>query len=550
MQKLRADVIDPKISEYGGRIFKTTGDGFLAEFPSAVDATRHAVDVQRAMAGLIADVPEAERIAFRIGISLGDVMVDGDDLFGNGVNVAARMEGLAEPGGICVSGNVQEHIGNSLDVTLEDLGEQTVKNIERPVRCYNVRIEPAGATEASLPPLPDKPSIAVLPFQNMSGDPEQEYFADGIAEDITTRLSRFNWFFVIARNSAFTYKGQAVDVTQVARELGVRYVLEGSVRKASNRVRITAQLIDAAANHHVWAEQYDRELHDIFAVQDEITEAITAAVAPEFVSAEARRAEGKAPENLDAWDYAMRGNWHFWRMDRESLAESRRLFETALELDPKNLIALSGLALACSHQLIWGWTNDREETGARATETAQRAVKIDENDAWAQAALSLVSTHTGRHDTALRACRRAIELNPNLALAEALLAQRHAWMGEYEEANLHADRAARLSPRDPANFWWIFPRAIASFTAGKYEEYKAWSETVTECSPSFAGGWLHLAASNAFLDCTEEAQTALERYLLLIPKGSIRQVASFLPARRPEDKERLLKGLRKAGLPE
>ena len=331
LKTLRADVIDPKVAEYGGRVFKSTGDGVLAEFSSAVDAVRHAIDVQRAMAELNADTPDDSRIAFRIGISLGDVVIDGEDLLGNGVNMAARMEGLADAGGICVSGNVQEHIGNSLDVMFEDMGEQSVKNIARPVRCYRVRRPVDQAARIRQSESADKPSIAVLPFNNISGDPEQEYFADGISEDIITALSRIREFSVIARNSTFTYKGRSVDVQTIAKELAARYVLEGSVRKAGSRVRVTAQLIEGTTGNHLWAERYDRDLVDIFAVQDEITHTVVGTIGPELGRAEQQRANSKPPDNLGAWDCYQRGKWHLHRRTneqmKEDLAKARSLFE-------------------------------------------------------------------------------------------------------------------------------------------------------------------------------------------------------------------------------
>ncbi len=326
----RRELVDPTIAEHRGRIVKTTGDGLLAEFASVVDAVRCAVAIQEGMAERDAAVPEDRRIAFRIGVNLGDIIIDEDDIYGDGVNVAARLEGLAEPGGICIGRAARDQVRDRLDLDLEDIGEQAVKNIARPVRVFRVKLPAPEAEAPAALALPDKPSIAVLAFANMSGDPEQEYFADGIAEDIITALSRFRWFFVIARNSSFTYKGQAVDVKQVARELGVQYVLEGSVRKAGNRVRITAQLIDALTGRHVWAERYDRDLTDIFAVQDEITETIAGAVAPSFVSAEARRAERKRPEDLDAWDLALKGNWHLAQSGRENVAAAVSLFEAAI----------------------------------------------------------------------------------------------------------------------------------------------------------------------------------------------------------------------------
>jgi len=346
LKELREELIDPTIAEYQGRIVKLMGDGALVEFASAVDAVECAVIIQRNMADRTAHQGESERILFRIGINIGDIIIDGDDIYGDGVNVAARLEGEAAAGGICISSDAYRQVAGKIDCTFEDLGELTLKNITSPVRAYQVQLDSASASTSVVLKLPDKPSIAVLPFENMSGDPEQEYFADGIAEDIITGLSRFHWFFVIARNSSFTYKGSAVDVKQVARELGVQYVLEGSVRKGGNRVRITAQLIDALTGRHVWAERYDRDLDDIFAVQDEISEAITTTVSPAFISAEAQRAEHKPPDNLDAWDYCMRGNWYLSRRGKEDIAQARQLFEEALERDPNSCTALCGLAFA------------------------------------------------------------------------------------------------------------------------------------------------------------------------------------------------------------
>ena len=338
---LRRELIDLKITEHRGRMVKTTGDGVLVEFASVIDAVRCAVEIQREMAGRDTDLPAARRIQFRIGINVGDIIIDEGDIFGDGVNVAARLEALAEPGGICVSRVVRDQVRDRLDFAFDDKGEQQVKNIARPVRIYQVRSgdPPAavGAATADKPAtLADKPSIAVLPFQNLSGDPEQEYFADGIVEDVITALSRNRAFFVISRNTSFTYKGPAVDIGKVARELGVRYVLEGSVRRAGNRVRITAQLIDAASGHHLWADRYDRELADVFAVQDEIARTITGELAPGIIGAEMQQARRKDAEQLDAWDKTMRANWHIRRFTREDMAEARRLLGEAIALDPAN----------------------------------------------------------------------------------------------------------------------------------------------------------------------------------------------------------------------
>ena len=334
---IRAELFDPKIAAHNGRLVKTTGDGFLVEFSSVVDALRCATELQAGMAERNATIPTDKRIEFRIGINVGDVVVEDGDIFGDGVNVAARLEGLAEPGGICVSARVQEDAAGRLDLAFEDLGEQQLKNITRPVRVFRVRrdrVAEATHTPAPSLALPDKPSVAVLPFTNMSGDQEQEFFSDGIAEDIVTALSRYPSLFVIARNSCFTYKGRVVDVKQVGRELGVRYVLEGSLRKSGNRIRVTAQLVEAETGKHVWAERYDRDLADIFALQDEITEAVTIALVPAIADAEQHRALRKPPESLDAWAAYQRGMWHLSKASAEDNALAEKFFQRAIDLDP------------------------------------------------------------------------------------------------------------------------------------------------------------------------------------------------------------------------
>jgi adenylate cyclase len=500
------------------------------------------------------DSPNYGRIAFRVGINVGDVIVEGDDIHGEGVNVAARLEGLCEPGQVYISGAVHDQVVGKLAASFDDLGEQTVKNIAKPLRVYRARAEgigtaPLRGTNNALP-LPDKPSIAVLPFTNMSGDQEQEYFADGIAEDIITALSRFHWFFVIARNSSFTYKGRAVDVKAVARELGVRYVLEGSVRKAGGRVRISAQLIDATTGRHVWAERYDRNLEDIFAVQDEISEAITTTVAPAFVSAEAQRAERKVPENLDAWDCAMRGNWHLSRRGKQDIAEARRFFESALEIDPKSTIALSGLAFALCWVNLFGWEDDLEAVRKRAHEFARRAIDLDDDDAWAHAILGWVQFSSRQLDAAITECRRALELNPSLALAASVLSISYSWRGDYEDAIQYAKTAERLSPRDPAQSMWSFARTAAEFGAGHYEDAVEWAKITAALMPEFPGNWRYLASSLAHLDRLDEAEAATSQLLAIMPHDNLRLVRAVLPSVRHERMERFVEGLRKAGLPE
>ena len=389
-----------------------------------------------------------------------------------------------------------------------------------------------------------------MPFENLSGDPEQEYFADGLAEDIITGLSRFHWFFVIARNSSFTYKGRAVDVKQVARELGVQYVLEGSVRKSGNRVRITAQLIDALTDRHVWAERYDRDLEDIFAVQDELTEAIVAAVAPSFISAEARRVERKPPESFDAWDCVMRGKWNESRRSKAGMAEAERLFQKALANDPENITALSGLAVTLGISVTFGWADNPEESLATALTAARRAVELDQNDAEAYSSLAISNFRTHDLDAAVSACRRALDLNPNLATAEGWLAQFLSWRGEHEEALFHADRAARLSPRDPIYSWWCLARTAANFGAGQYEQAVEWARKHIEATPDFPAPWRYLVSSLAHLGRIEEADAAKDGLLRVMPHENLRLVRARLPSVNADRMERFIDGLRKAGVPE
>jgi adenylate cyclase len=390
----RAELIDPLIAEHGGRIVKIMGDGLLLEFPSVVEAVKSAIAVQDGMAARNKGVADDKCIVFRFGVNLGDIIIDGEDILGDGVNVAARVEGLADPGGICLSRAARDQVRDKLNVVLDDMGEIEVKNIARPVRVFRVQIgsdkTSNGKSAASTPPalaLPDKPSIAVLPFDNMSGDLEQEFFSDGIAEDIITALSRFHLFFVIARNTSFTYKGSSVDVKQVSRELGVQYILEGSVRKAGNRVRVTAQLIDAIADRHVWAERYDRDLDDIFAIQDEITEHIAMAVAPELQAAEMERARRKSVPELGVWELVARASWHIGKFSAEDNAEAQNLLLKALELDSENARVLAAVAQSYNFDGLYGWQRPQPESLAMASEMAQKAVALDKQDEGAHAML-------------------------------------------------------------------------------------------------------------------------------------------------------------------
>lgn len=545
----RREFLEPKIAEHRGRIVKRTGDGILVEFVSAVDAAHCATEIQQGMIERNASVPQEKRIEIRFGIHIGDIIIEEGDIFGDGVNIAARLEGIAQPGGVCVSDDAYRQIRGKIDANFQDTGEHDLKNIARPIRVFEWHAGGSSTQGPSLA-LPDKPSIAVLPFQNLSGDPEQEYFADGIAEDIITSLSRFHWFFVIARNSSFSYKGTSPDVRQVAKELGVQYILEGSVRKAANRVRITAQLIDGLSGRHVWAEKYDRNLEDIFAVQDEITGAIVGEVAPSFISAEARRIESKPPGNLDAWDYAMRGNWCLSRCSIANLSEAKRLFEKALEMDPKSTVALGGLAYAIGWLINFGVAGDIAEARERGYAAARHAVDLDENNAWAYLALGIISFYKHQLNAAAAACRRAIQLNPSLAAAEGWLAIILGWWGEYDEAIQHAEVAQRLSPHDPLYSVWSFAYTGVEFGAGCYEKSAEWARKTIEVTPEFPAAWRYLAASLAHLGRLEEAEVAKDQLLRLMPHESLRLVRAALPSVELDRMERFVEGLRKAGVPE
>jgi TolB-like protein len=547
----RKALVDPKISEHRGRIVKTTGDGMLVEFASVVDALRCAVEVQRGMAERNAEVPQEKRIEFRVGINVGDIIIDGGDIFGDGVNVAARLEGLAEPGGICVSARVQEDTRGRFDVAFEDAGEQQLKNIERPVRAYRVR--PSGAAASSRPalPLPDKPSIAVLPFQNMSVDPEQDYFADGMVEDIITALSRFRNLFVIARNSSFTYKGRPVDVKQVGRELGVRYVLEGSVRKSANRVRITGQLIDTSTGAHLWADRFDGALEDIFDLQDRVTASVVSAVAPKLERAEIERAKRKPTESLDAYDYYLRGVASAIPYTREGDNEALRLFYRAIELDPGFAVAYGWAAWIFVNRKSNGWMTDRALEIAEAVRLGRRAVELGDDDAaalcWGGFVLGYLAYEL---DDGIAYLDRALLLNSNLAAAWYVSAWLRIYSGEPEDAIERLVRAIRLSPLDPLIFRMHAGIAYAHFFAGRYDEASSWAEKAVRARPSWLTGVRGAAASHALAGRLDEARKHMARMREVDPALCISNLKDLLPLRRVEDFAKWAEALRKAGLPE
>ncbi len=542
-------ILDERIAAHRGRIFGSAGDSVVADFASAVDAVRCAVAVQDAIAKDSAARPAGEQMRFRIGVHVGDVIVQGENLFGDGVNIAARLEALAEPGGICISGMMRDQIGTKLPVAFADLGEQQVKNIARPIRAYRVGRGERHCDSGPSLPLPDKPSIAVLPFQNLSGDPEQEYFADGMVEEITTALSKVRWFFVIARNSSFTYKGRAVDVRQVARELDVRYVLEGSVRKAGNRIRISAQLINTETGSHVWAERYDGDLADIFAVQDEITERVVAAIEPQLYAAEHVRSQRERPESLGAWECVIRAFSFASRSTRAGWEEAEALCRRAIAIAP---------GYGQAHSLLaWVVTRRTSRSGGdvmavlpEAMAEARTALDLDERDPWAHMAHGMVLWRMHRHGEAERAYRLALELNPNFALAHALLGLPLAVQGAHEEAAASAAHALRLSPSDRlVGFYALHATMAAHFTARHYAECVAWARRLIERSPEHMAAHYFLTAAAAMQEDRAATAATLASLLRLRPDFSLKWLGENM-AWAEEVGERLLAGLRKAGLPE
>jgi adenylate cyclase len=556
LKALRRELIDPMIAEHRGRIVKNTGDGMLVEFPSVVDAVRCAAEIQRGMTERNADIPGDKRISFRIGVNLGDVIVEAEDIFGDGVNIAARLEALAEPGGICISRTVRDHIGERLPYPFEDIGEQSVKNIARPVHVYRIRLDPeakalaTGAPDAvpqSPLPFPDKPSIAVLPFQNMSGDPEQEFVSDGIAEDVITALSRYPSLFVIARNSCFTYKGRAVDVKQVGRELGVRYVLEGSVRKAGNRIRVTAQLVETQIGNHVWAERYDRDLADIFAVQDEITEAVTIAVAPAIADAERQRAMRKPPESLDVWAAYQRGLWHLSKATRDDDAIAQNLFQQAIDLDPTFAGSYSALALVQLQAAAIYQKLDPVEAQSSAEALARRAVALDGADAQARSCLGWALQARGELEGALVEIERALAMSPNLAAAHGHRGATLIFSGRPTEGLAALETCIRLDPRDPFLSVRLLHIACGLYFSREYEATVEAAKRLILSYPDFPMIYRWPAAALGQLGRVLEAKEALEKAISLAPTAFDMYVRKRVPWFRPEDHAHLVEGLRKAG---
>ncbi|MFP6745396.1 MAG: adenylate/guanylate cyclase domain-containing protein [Alphaproteobacteria bacterium] len=542
----RAELIDPEIERHGGRMVKLMGDGALVEFASVVDAVECARAIQRAMAERNHGVAKEQRIEFRIGVNVGDIIVEGDDIYGDGVNMAARIEAQAEPGGICISRTARDQVRDKLDITLGDMGEVEVKNIARPVRIFRVPVDieqsPAAAEATALP---DKPSIAVLPFDNMSGDPEQEFFADGLTEDILTALSRFHGLLVISRNSAFVYKGKATNLQEVARDLGAQYVVEGSVRKAGNRVRVTVQLIDAESDRHIWAERYDRDLEDIFAVQDEITTAIVATLPGRIDAATQERADRKRPENMVAYECVMAGKTLHHRSTKADNQEAQRLLDRAIELDPKYAHAHSWKACTLAQYWVHDWCADRDATWEKIGVELQTALTLDDDDSDVHRVLAAVNLARGDFDKATYHEDRALNLNPNDDLIVVQQGEILTWLGRPEEGIEWIEKAMRLNPYHPERFWGHLGRAhyMARHYAEAIDAYKhiaAPDHTVNA----------FLAAACAQIDDDAAARSRADAVLKHEPNFAVDGYLETLHYNRGSDREHHREGLLKAGLPQ
>jgi adenylate cyclase len=553
LQLIWREVTGPLVERHGGRIVKTTGDGLLLEFASAVEAVRCALAVQRDMVARNATVADHDRIAFRIGINVGDVVAEDEDLLGDAVNIAARLEKLAEPGGICLSQAARDHIGDRVPIAFEDLGEQSLHNIARPVRCFRVAPngEKLGRPPEPIPEFGNRPAVAVLPFENLSGDPAQEYFVDGLTEDVITALAYYRWFPVIARNSTFAYKRQTKSAIEIGRELGAAYLVQGTVRQAVQRVRITVQLIDAASGHHLWAERYDRELTDIFQLQDEITAQVVASVEPELQRSEERRVARKRPDSLDAWDCALRAQAFQHRMSRSGHVEARALLERALVIDPASSFAWSLLALCHYHEGILGWAGDRSAALQASFEAAQRAVESDDRDWLAHGLLGMswLWLHR-RFEAALDEEMRAVSLNPSAPLARHFLACILEFTGEPARAIPHLQAIHRLDPGYQFASLAVADEALCHLLLGEPETAATLAAKAVQRQPANVRARQRLVAALAVLGRDDEARVAMAELLRLQPDLSIAYIDATYPFAIARERELFLAALRRAGLPQ
>jgi adenylate cyclase len=569
LRKNRSEHLDPVLGKYGGRVVKLTGDGALVEFASAVDALSAAIECQQAIAEANRDRPADTALVFRMGVHLGDLIVEGDDLYGDGVNIAARLEGEAPAGGIVISRTVHEAVTGRVKATFDDLGSLTLKNIVRPVQAFSVKWEPSDwrlevtsevtlAVPTALLPLPDKASIAVLPFQNMSGDPEQDYFTDGVTEDIITELSRFHELFVIARNSSFTYKGRAVDVRAVANDLGVRYVLEGSIRKVANRIRVTGQLIDAVTGNHIWADRYDRVLDDIFAVQEELTQSIVRTIAPQISEIEVAKARRRRPENLSAYEVAVRAHakaWESWiKSDRVMREEAIEEARAALAIDATSTLALNALALGQLLNVQSGTFADFESVWQEGMAAAARSIELDRTGNFAysvRGSLFAQAPDASRRGEALVNVQRGYDLNPNNSFSLINLAFVKTNVGDAASAISLLHQALRISPRDPIRHVMYFQLARASFAIRQYASGVEYATLGISDAPLIPNSRRHLAISLVGLGEFEKARAALDEARRIAPDYVERGLAGNLGYNDPEQRRRALTFLRiAAGLEE
>jgi TolB-like protein/class 3 adenylate cyclase len=545
-------VTDALVAKHGGRLVKSTGDGMLLEFPSVVDAVECAVAVQAVMAQRNEGVPQDGRMLFRVGVNLGDILIEGDDILGDGVNVAARLEGIAEPGGICISSSTYEQVRGKVPVEFIDIGEQMLKNIARPIRVYKVGLSANAHPGASLPASAPRLSIVVLPFANIGGDPEQEYFVDGVTESLTTDLSRISGAFVIARNTAFTFKGKAVDVKKLGRELNVRYVLEGSVQRGSNRIRVNVQLIDTETGNHLWAERFDKPVADLFDMQDEIVSRLSNTLNAQLIAVEARRAE-RAP-HPDAIDLCFQGAaWFNIGRTPENMAQARGFYERALALEPGNVEALVGTALVdfgIGTNLL---PDDRIERLTAAEAAVTKALSLAPNHPMAHCVLGLVKIFTNRAAQGIAECERALTLDRNLAVAHGSIGIAKFYLGRGGETEAHMEHALRLSPRDTLVYIWTMFVGLAKLWQGADAEAIVWLRRSLEANRNHPGAHFNLAAALALVGELDEAQATVQAGLALNPSFTIRRHRTNTPSNHPAylaGRERVYEALRLAGVPE
>ena len=551
-------VIASHIWQYRGRVVDSPGDNLLAEFKSVVDAVQCAVQIQRELAERNSKISDNRKMEYRIGVNLGDVIQEGKKIYGDGINLAARLEALAAPGGICISGIVYDQVKKKIDLRYHFVGKKRVKNIEEPVDVYQVIFfessEPEGLIKANVVkmafPLPEKPSIAVLPFTNMSGDPAQEYIGDGISENIITALSMGSAIFVIARNSTFTYKGKAVKVQDVAEDLGVRYVLEGSVQKSGDRLRVTAQLIDALSGHHLWSEKYDRKMGELFDLQDEVTKKIVVSLQVELTSGEQARVFAKSTDNLDAWCYGVKGNYLLDKFSKEDNIKARELFEAAIELDPRYVSAIVWLGATYTVGAAYGWSESPADSFRRAHELAQKALNLDDKSANVHILLGTIYLAQRLHDKAITAGNRSISFAPNLSIAHAHLAATMFFSGRFEEAISLTEKAMRLSPCYPA--FYLSPLARSYAFKERFEEAIATSHQLYDRSRigDYPEEWalIHLAGLYAAVGREDEARDLMAEAIKINPSLSLEFFKQTQPFKNPAHMQRELETLKTAGL--